>query len=532
MGLDVQSVVTKKTFVLLAQFLVLGTLCAMAQTAHAWHNVQLVAIILIFALTNVFLLFQPQTAFEHHRFSTWIFAFDTFAISLIIFFLGRGALELYLAYFLTIFIAAVSGRVRVAVGTSMVSCAVYAFLTMYGRTGLELLSSAFAVRAAFFVVAALLVGYLAEGARREREERHIAQSLLGMLSGMATLFDVSSKLVSTLSLPQLYRQIVEGAVRSLAADAGSVMIKDPETNLLRIEAAVGGDAETLVGHTLQLGERIAGRVAEQGTAVLLQERMVENPEFAPYASRRGIRSALCAPLKVSGQTLGVINVNRISSKEPFQSEDLDLLVIFANHAAMVLDRMQLFGRVEALSRTDRLLDIHNRGAFDDHLKEEIGRAKRYGRPFVLMIMDVDGFKVYNDLYGHQAGDAALRRIAAAVKSTMRETDFVSRYGGDEIAVILPESDLNSAVQVAERIKRATVQTAVLQANDGRAAVLTLSIGIAEFRPASMRSGEDVVELADAALYRAKKAGGNKVFAMYGTQRGGFTSYEPRGLSYQ
>jgi diguanylate cyclase (GGDEF)-like protein len=513
MSLNLQSVVTKKSFVILARFLVLGTICAMTQMAHAWDRFSLVTIVVIFGATNLFLIFQPAVAFEHHRFSSWIFGFDTLTISLFIFFLSGSATELYLAYFLTIFIAAIARSAPAALATSIVSCAIYALLTLYGRTGVDLYSSSFAIRVAFFIATAVFVGYLAEEARHEREERYVAQGLVRMNSRLAVLFDISTKLIATMSLTELHREIIEGAVRSIEADAGSLMIREENSNTLRVEAAVGVGAEELKGYTLKVGERIAGRVAAEGNGILLQEGMPAHPQFASYASPRGIRSSICAPLRIGDRILGVININRITQKELFQSEDLALLGTFCIHAALIIDRARLYRHAEEMSKMDRLLDIYNRGAFDERLQEEMHRAKRYGRTLGLIILDLDGFKAYNDHHGHQAGDEVLRKVAGAIKSSVRKTDIVARYGGDEIAVILPETPLDRAVQAAERAKEVTAGLKIPFEADGRSEVITLSGGVAVFNPTDNITAEELVKRADAALYKAKNQGRNKVVAV-------------------
>ena len=504
--------INKKNFVIIARFLLLGTICTMVKTDKVWASFQIMAVIAVFGFTNVFLLFQPLSAFQRQRFSTWIFAFDTFAVSVFIFFLSRNAAELYLAYFLTIFIAAIARSALAALGTSLVSCAIYGLLTLYGRTGVELCSIPFAVRTAFFLVTAVFVGYLAEEVEGERQERAVTQNLLRMTAQLATLFELSNKMVSTTDLTDLYRNVVDGTARNLDADAGSLMILQTDGQTLRVEAAFGTGADELTGCTLRVGERIAGWVAQQGKGLLLQGNAAMNPQFAPYASPRRIKSAVSAPLKINERVLGVLNMDRIHREAPFEREDLDLLTICANHAALILDRMLLYQRVEELSRTDRLLGICNRGAFDERLREEFDRARRYGRSLSLILLDMDNLKACNDLHGHTTGDEALRQIASAAKSCLRTTDLVARYGGDEIAAILPETDLQKALRAAERVKELVAELKLPVEGNGRFLTLSLSAGVAELDPTTMRTAKDLINEADAALYCAKREGRNRVVA--------------------
>jgi len=210
----------------------------------------------------------------------------------------------------------------------------------------------------------------------------------------------------------------------------------------------------------------------------------------------------------------VLNMSRIRCETPFEREDLDLLTICANHAALILDLMLLFQRVEELSRTDRLLGVYNRGAFDERLRDEFSRAQRYGRPLSLILLDVDNLKACNDLYGHTTGDEVLRQIAGAAKSRLRATDLIARYGGDEITVILPETDLEQATLAAERVKERVAELKVPVEGNGRFLTPTLSAGVAELGPAVMRTPEDLLRQADAALYRAKREGRNRVVATH------------------
>jgi diguanylate cyclase len=163
-------------------------------------------------------------------------------------------------------------------------------------------------------------------------------------------------------------------------------------------------------------------------------------------------------------------------------------------------------KVQALS--DPLTGIPNRLAFDDRMKREFARWKRYRGALTLMILDVDHFKNINDSYGHKAGDKALKLIAVVLQQNLRETDFLARYGGEEFIVLLPETPLERVAPVAEKLRRA------IEASDfhhrGERVPITLSGGYAQF------AGEDTPEVvfqkADEALYRAKSEGRNRCCA--------------------
>jgi len=164
----------------------------------------------------------------------------------------------------------------------------------------------------------------------------------------------------------------------------------------------------------------------------------------------------------------------------------------------------------ALARTDRLMGICNRGVFDDyfstHHAEAVGRQGCYA----LCMIDVDNFKKYNDRYGHAAGDDALRKVAKALTSALRGNDFIARYGGEEIVVLLDEVDAVNAENVGERLCRLVREAGLPHEENQPHGCVTVSVGIAVCRPGRFETTTDVLQRADAALYRAKDAGRNAV----------------------
>ena len=163
-------------------------------------------------------------------------------------------------------------------------------------------------------------------------------------------------------------------------------------------------------------------------------------------------------------------------------------------------------RLEELSRTDPLTEIANRRAFEEELGERFAVARRYERPLSLAMIDIDYFKDTNDAYGHPAGDAVLRRVASVIRRCSRQSDVVARYGGEEFVVILPETQLFEALQFGEKIRSA------IAAEDfgGMPPRVTVSAGVASMGHTVFGRPADLVAAADAALYRAKEKGRNRV----------------------
>jgi two-component system, cell cycle response regulator len=163
--------------------------------------------------------------------------------------------------------------------------------------------------------------------------------------------------------------------------------------------------------------------------------------------------------------------------------------------------------LKALSTTDGLTQVANHRAFQERLKEEFRRAQRYDDPMALIAMDVDHFKAVNDTYGHQAGDAVLREVARAIRTAVRETDFIARYGGEEFAVLLPKTHLAGALTVAERMSQA-----IRAARSGPDASIrvTASFGVSGFPGRGVTTADQLFKTADDALFRSKREGRNKI----------------------
>lgn len=174
-------------------------------------------------------------------------------------------------------------------------------------------------------------------------------------------------------------------------------------------------------------------------------------------------------------------------------------------------------QLKAFSRTDGLLGIANRACFDERLLEEVVRARRHRQSLGVLMMDVDYFKRYNDLYGHPAGDACLKSVARAVGGVLvRRTDFFARYGGEELVALLPDTPLDGALLVAQRVVQAVRDMALAHAASDAAAVVSLSVGVASAVPErepEASFGAQLLARADGALYQAKHAGRNRAVAV-------------------
>jgi diguanylate cyclase (GGDEF)-like protein len=193
----------------------------------------------------------------------------------------------------------------------------------------------------------------------------------------------------------------------------------------------------------------------------------------------------------------------------FAEEERMTAAALAGQAVIALENARLHRMVERQALVDGLTGLANRRQADEALASEIARTERLGGPVGLILADVDDFKAVNDRYGHPTGDIVLRDLADSLRENVREIDTAARWGGEEFAVILPGTDLEGAAQVAERIRAALAEREILSV-DGAALHVTASFGVAVSNPTS--TVQQLVEAADEALYRAKRAGKDQVYA--------------------
>jgi diguanylate cyclase (GGDEF)-like protein len=259
------------------------------------------------------------------------------------------------------------------------------------------------------------------------------------------------------------------------------------------------DNAGLVSNVVKLGAPLPGR------ALGAMDRVVI---FDNGTVVRGLAALKIFPLRTGESTVGTLVCGSNDPDALPQSSQRELAML-ALQAAEALQRTRLYEQAERLATTDGLTGLSNRRHFNAQLAARSREAERYRKPLSLLLLDIDHFKKVNDAHGHPAGDAVLRGVALVAQKEARETDLSARYGGEEMALILPETDARGALVMAERIRAAVA--AAQHPTESGALRVTVSVGVAT-SPSDGESPEALLEAADKALYRAKQGGRNRVEA--------------------
>ncbi|HEX3085634.1 MAG TPA: diguanylate cyclase [Pyrinomonadaceae bacterium] len=314
-----------------------------------------------------------------------------------------------------------------------------------------------------------------------------------------------------------YQSIVKRSADLVNAERGSLLLFDESANRLTMTASQGIPTAVSDVAPIEMGQGIAGSVLRENRPLVatvdemgqlsLPERKYKTNSFISY------------PLTIGSRRFGVLNLADKIGGGAYGIRDLSIIDLVAPQIALALERaewQQRANQFQLMSITDPLTGLHNRRYLEARLAEELSRSKRYNYPLSFMMIDIDDFKLYNDLNGHQAGDRALEITAQCLHAALRKVDVASRYGGEEFSILLPQTSLEEAGVIADRIRRKIMTTKFQYGHSQPGGMVTASIGLSSFSPA-LNSAEAIVRAADRALYHAKRHGKNRAYAYQGIQ---------------
>lgn len=248
---------------------------------------------------------------------------------------------------------------------------------------------------------------------------------------------------------------------------------------------------------------------ETNNLALLVRNLQTDKRF--FVEKTDLSSLIAVPLEVNSRFWGILK-GTAPQADIFDESDLRLLSVLSGIASLALNNGSLYQKTQELAITDGLTGLYVQKYFKQRLEEEIHRSKRHKLPLAIAIIDIDFFKSFNDTYGHSAGDAVLRQISSYLRRRLRETDFISRYGGEEFAVIMLQTDIKEAVMVCEDIRRGIETERFFLPVESFQPIqvhVTVSMGIAGFND-RIESEEIFLGMADKMLYSAKTEGRNRI----------------------
>jgi len=297
-----------------------------------------------------------------------------------------------------------------------------------------------------------------------------------------------------------------------------ILVVDDEdgTRMLLSRALKGEGHEVQVAHG---GTEAIQKLEKEPFDLVITDLRMPAVDGAEVLRKAKELDPLCEVIVITGyaSVKSAVEVMKLGAydyiSKPFNLERIRFLVDRALEKRRLLQAAAERDSYERLSQLDSMTEVHNRRGFDQFLSAEISRCRRYGRPVSLLMMDLDDLKVINDSHGHQAGDTVLREVASTLKRSVRDSDIVARYGGDEFAVILVDTNKTEAIATANRLRGLMAMPGHL--SPGLSAypihATTVSVGVSNY-PTDAGDMDELVNKADRALYAAKASGGNNVKA--------------------
>jgi len=339
------------------------------------------------------------------------------------------------------------------------------------------------------------------------------------------LNELSRTISTTLVMEEVLTLVVSLTLEVTQAERGFLFLWDQE--VLQCRAALNRDGDVLDADAESISQSIAQRVLQSGESIAISDALSdEELQLQESIMALNLRTVMCVPLIAKNRILGLLYVDSQAIVHSFDDRDLKLLEAIANHASVAIENAHLYSQLarraadleEMVARyeeanlrasTDALTGLHNRRFFQDQLNRDFAQARRHRRHLAVIMLDIDHFKSFNDTYGHGMGDRVLTTVSTVVTQAVRLADVVARYGGEEFIVCLPDTDLEGAKVVAERIRRAVSEIVLTDAEGNALRQITVSLGVSALRLEDERIAE-LIERADRGLYVAKVKGRNQM----------------------
>lgn len=437
-------------------------------------------------------------------------AYDLLVIPIVILYTGGLQSSFYLLFFLTISVAAYMLRFWIAATVVALVSLLY-LAAIRGDLTLQSLHDV-VIRIGFFVVYYLALSYVSQHMRRSERRLLSLFDTLNMRTSeleksqaqLEMIYENSRNLASILDRDGVVKEVVRILGTVMGYSSYGIILRDRKDQYVYRARSVAGQ---VVFQPLAIdAERmpLVKKVCDLDEPIRVKDIRGRHT-FEPLSA--GTRSVMVVPMNSHRWVNGALTVEA-SQADQFQERDLQMASIVARSAALALENAELHKRTEELTIIDGLTGAYNYRYFVQKLQEEKRRASRYDLPLSLIMVDIDWFKRLNDTYGHEAGNRVLATLAKVIAGCIRDVDIFARYGGEEFAIILPQTTRSEALVLGERIRERVEKTGMDAGNWGEVQI-TVSVGVSSY-PENGRSQEELVSVADQALYRAKGEGRNQV----------------------
>jgi diguanylate cyclase (GGDEF)-like protein len=328
---------------------------------------------------------------------------------------------------------------------------------------------------------------------------------------LSIFHDVAKALTSSLDLDTVLETIMAKVAAYFKSADWSLLMVDESSKELYYAVAVGEGCETVNSLTLTSGETLAHWILETGEALVIPD-ITQDPRIRQAADRKSLKagsSVVCMPVRTGGKILGIIQVMNIDM-ETYSRNQL-LLQTLADYAAIAIENARAVRRIQELSITDDCTGLYNARHLFTVLSEEVHRSERFGYNLALLFLDLDHFKRVNDEHGHLVGSALLAQVGQFLRENLRLVDAAFRYGGDEFAILLPQTSREGGLLVARRFMR-LFHTKQWTPAENITLPLTASIGIAAY-PSDAATPKDIVQRGDEMMYLVKQSGRDNIAIM-------------------
>ena len=321
-----------------------------------------------------------------------------------------------------------------------------------------------------------------------------------------------AKKINCLDVKRIAEICIHEIPNLIGAQLASLYILDESSDILHLEK---NNHPFLINNIVSLNQNppspMVAAVRSKELLVIDDVESHNSPKIKKtqrfFSQNYQTKACIIAPLICHGRVVGALNMSDKKNGKAFTKEDIAVIELFRQLIGASIGNVSLFEKTQRQAKTDGLTGMLNHRMFYETLEVELRRAQRYGNKLSVIMVDIDNLKPINDSYGHRAGDMAIKQIARRISACIRQIDVAARYGGDEFSIILPNTSLNDAAVVGERMVSMTTGTPMLW--EHHRIPLSISLGVGQYD--GEKSAGDVIKATDQALYVAKQSGKGRVY---------------------